>query len=93
MFDRIARRSIKRFFLIDRIAGLEDFMVTDVDVEAEIEQIAAGSGRPADEIRSYFEKGGEQRRNLMGRIRERRVFDLILGREPEKKPEDGEEKD
>ncbi len=93
LFDRIARRSIKRFFLIDRIAGLEDFMVTDVDVEAEIEQIAAGSGRPADEIRSYFEKGGEQRRNLMGRIRERRVFDLILGREPEKKPEDGEEKD
>lgn len=93
LFDRIARRSIKRFFLIDRIASLENIRVIDADVEAEIEHIAAGSGRPLDEIRPYFEKGGEQRRNLMGRIRERRVFDLILGREPEKKPIDGEEKD
>ena len=92
LFERIARRSIKRFFLIDRIAGLEEIMVTDAHVEAEIEHVAAGSGRPVDEIRPYFEKGGEQRRNLMGRIRERRVFDLILGREPEKMPEDGEEK-
>lgn len=93
LFDRIARRSIKRFFLIDRIASLEDIRVVDADVEAEIEHIVAGSGRPVDEIRPYFEKGGEQRRNLMGRIRERRVFDLILGRKPENKPVDGEEKD
>ncbi len=93
LFERIARRSIKRFFLIDRIAGLEDIKVTDAHVEAEIEQLAVGSGSPVDEIRPYFEKGGEQRRNLMSRIRERRVFDLILGREPEIKPEDEEEKD
>jgi trigger factor len=93
LFDRIARRSIKRFFLIDRIAGLEDIRVTEADVEAEIERIAGGSGRPVDEIRPYFEKGGEQRRNLMGRLRERRVFDLVLGREPEAGSADEEEKD
>ena len=85
LFDRIARRSIKRFFLVDRIAGLEDIRVTDEDVEAEIARIAEGSGRPVEEIGPYFEKGGEQRRNLMGRIRERRVFDLILGRNAEEK--------
>jgi trigger factor len=88
LFDRIARRSIKRFFLIDRIAGLEKVNVTDADVEAEIDHIAAGSGRPVEEIRPYFAKGGEQRRNLMGRIRERRVFDLILGRESTPKEND-----
>jgi trigger factor len=88
LFDRIARRSIKRFFLIDRIAAEEDIRVTDADIEAEIERIAGGSGRPVDEIRPYFEKGGEQRRNLMGRIRERRVFDLILGRETTQKEKD-----
>lgn len=88
LFDRIARRSIKRFFLVDRIAGLEDIKVTDAEMEAEIDNIAAGSGRPVDEIRPYFEKGGEQRRNLMGRIRERRVFDLILGRESTPKEND-----
>jgi trigger factor len=85
LFDRIARRSIKRFFLIDRIAGLEEIRVTDAEVEAEIESIAESGGRPIDEIKPYFEKGGEQRRNLMGRIRERRVFDLILGRKSEEK--------
>jgi trigger factor len=88
LFDRIARRSIKRFFLIDHIAGLEDIKVTDADMEAEIDHIAAGSGRPVEEIRPYFEKGGEQRRNLMGRIRERKVFDLILGRESTPKEKD-----
>ncbi len=81
LFDRIARRSIRRFFLIDRIAGLEDIRIADAEVEAEIDRIAAGSGRPVDEVRPYFKQGGEQRRNLMGRIRERKVFDLILGRE------------
>ncbi len=88
LFDRIARRSIKRFFLIDRIAGLEDMKIADADVESEIENIAAGSGRPIEEIRPYFEQGGEQRRNLMGRIRERRVFDLVLGRESTPKEND-----
>ena len=87
-FERIARRSIKRFFLVDRIAGLEDINIPEADIEAEIERIAAGSARPIDEIRPYFEKGGEQRRNLMGRIRERKVFDLILGRESTPKEND-----
>lgn len=88
MFDRIARRSIKRFFLVDRIAGLEDIRIDDAEMEAEIETIAAGSGRPIEEVRPYFEQGGEQRRNLMGRIRERKVFDLILGRESTPKEND-----
>lgn len=88
LFDRIARRSIKRFFLIDHIAGLEGIKITDAEMEAEIDRIAAGSGRPLEEIRPYFEKGGEQRRNLMGRIRERMVFDLILGRESTPKEND-----
>jgi len=79
LFDRIARRNIRRFFLIDRIAELEKIAVTEEDLKREIDRIAAGSGRPAEEAEAFFAPGSEHRRNLRGRIRERKVMEVILG--------------
>ena len=79
LFDRIARRNIKRFFVIDRIAELERIAVTDEELTGEIDRIAAESGRPREEIEAFFAPGSDHRRNLRGRIRERKVFDVILG--------------
>jgi trigger factor len=79
LFERIARRNIKRFFLIDRIADLEKITVTENELNQEIDRIAAGSGRPREEAEAFFAPGSEHRRNLRGRIRERKVFKLILG--------------
>lgn len=79
LFDRIARRNIKRYFLIDRIAELEKVAVTEDEIRMEIERIAAGSGRPREEAEAFFAAGSEHRRNLRGRIRERKVLETILG--------------
>lgn len=79
LFDRIARRNIKRFFLIDRIADLEKITVTDDELAGEIDRIAAGSGRPREEVDAFFAPGSEHRRNLRGRLRERKVLGTILG--------------
>jgi trigger factor len=88
IFDRVARRSIKRYFLIDRIARLEDIKVTNEDMDSEIGKIAEGSGRPLEEVSKYFAQGSEGRNNLRGRIKERKVFSIILGTRNEKKGEE-----
>lgn len=78
IFDQIARRGIKRFFIIDHIARLERVAVSDGEVEAEIDRIARESGKPRQEVAAFFSQD-DRLRNIRGRIRERKVFDLILG--------------
>ncbi|MDD3643387.1 MAG: trigger factor, partial [Candidatus Krumholzibacteria bacterium] len=79
LFERIARRNIKRFFLIDRIADLEKIAVAESELKEEIDRIAAGSGRPREEAEAFFAPGSDHRRNLRGRIRERKVMEILLG--------------
>ncbi|MCK4235514.1 MAG: hypothetical protein KAX38_00245, partial [Candidatus Krumholzibacteria bacterium] len=76
---KMALRSIKRFFLIAHIAEAEGVEVTDEEVDAEIEAIAADSGRPIEEITQALRKGSENLSNLRNRLRERKVFEIVLG--------------
>lgn len=79
-FEKVSRRAIKRFFVIDRISSAEDLRVGDDELKKEMERLAEGSGRPFEEVEKYFAQGSDQRRNLRNRLRERKVFDLVLGR-------------
>ncbi len=79
-FEKVSRRAIKRFFIIDRIASAEEVRVGDEEIRKEIERLADSSGRPLEEVEKYFAPGSDQRKNLRSRLSERKVFDLILGR-------------
>jgi trigger factor len=79
LFEKIALRSIKRYFLMDYIARREELSATDEEIEAEIEKLGAESGRPIEEIEKYFKRGSEQLDSLRNRLRERKIFEIILG--------------
>jgi trigger factor len=76
---QVARRNIKRYFIIDYIASKEGFEIPDDEIEAETERIATESNRPLEEVKKYFQRGTEQFSNLKGRLRERKVFSVMLG--------------
>jgi trigger factor len=79
LMEKIALRSIKRYFLMDYIADKESVEVTDAEIDAEISKLSEESGRPVEEIKKYFKKGSEQLESLKNRLRERKIFEIILG--------------
>jgi trigger factor len=79
LFEKVALRNIKRYFLMDYIAGQENVEVTDGEIDAEIQKLGEESGRPVEEIKNYFKKGSEQLESLKNRLRERKIFEIILG--------------
>lgn len=79
VFDRISRRNIKRYFLIDHIAGLEKIEIGDEEMDREIERLAEEGGKPPEEVRKIVHKGSENYDNLRNRLRERKVFEVLLG--------------
>jgi len=79
MFEKIAEREIKRYFIIEKIAEQENVQITDEDVEKEIEELIARSPSSEKQIRAYFKKGGENYSRLKDTIKEKKVFEIILG--------------
>jgi FKBP-type peptidyl-prolyl cis-trans isomerase (trigger factor) len=79
LMEKIALRSIKRYFLMDYIADKESVEVADSEIEEEISKLSEESGRPVEEIKKYFKKGSEQLESLKNRLRERKIFEIILG--------------
>lgn len=80
LYDRIARRNIKRYFLIDHIAAVEKIEVSQEEIEGEIERMAKEGGRDVEDVRKVIPKGSENYGNLRNRMREKKVLDLILDR-------------
>lgn len=80
LLSSIALRNIRRYFVLDHIAGKEGIEIADEEIQAELESISQGSGRPIEDVRKVFKKGGEPLSNLKGRLREKRVFGEILGK-------------
>ena len=77
-FNKIARRNIKRYFLIGHIAGIEEIDVSDEDMDKEIERLAEEGGRPLEEVKKIVGKGSENYDNLRARLREKKVFEALL---------------
>lgn len=78
-FDRVALRNIRRYFLLEHIAEKEGLTVGDEEVDAELERIAAENGRAPEEVKKLFMKDRERIGNLKTRLRERKIFGVILG--------------
>lgn len=72
-----AFNKVRIYFMLDEIASKENIKVNEEDIEERIKTVALSVGRPAEEIKSYYEK-----ENLMGglaeEIREAKVLDFLL---------------
>jgi len=79
LFDRIALRNIKRYFVMERIAEKEGIDVSEADVDRELQEIADENGRPVEDIKKLFIKDRDRIANLKSRLRERKILEIILG--------------
>jgi trigger factor len=74
-----ARASVASALVLDEIARRENLTVTNEDVDKEIEQFAARSGRTPAAVRAQIEKDGGLGR-LTGGLRREKAVDLALSR-------------
>jgi trigger factor len=90
-----ALSSIQSSLVLEQIAKEENLEATDEDIDAEIEQMAAGYGMKAEDLKNYI---GESERKSIGRdVQMKKAADLIMENAKErakpKKKEDKEEKE
>jgi trigger factor len=78
-FDRVALRNIKRYFVMERIAEKEGVDVSEAEVDGEFQKIAEENGRQIEDVKKLFMKDHERVANLRSRLRERKIFEIILG--------------
>ncbi len=79
LFEKVAARNIKRYFVMERIAEIEKVEVSDEEVEQELAKLGEESGRPIEEVKKYFKKGNDQYARLKNSLREQKIFKIILG--------------
>ncbi|MBL7155756.1 MAG: trigger factor [Candidatus Omnitrophica bacterium] len=72
-----AKDKIRIYFILDEIAEKEKIEVNKKDIDARLSQIALSTGRPQEEVRSYYEK-----ENLLGglgeEIKEDKALEFLL---------------
>jgi trigger factor len=78
-FDRVAERNIKRYFIMDYVADKEGVEVSAQEIDGELAAVAAESGRPVEELRKYLDRDPDRLAHLRARLRERKLFSIILG--------------
>lgn len=74
-----AARAVRRTLLLEAIADREGIAVSDADVDAEVDRIAAASQRPAAAVRRLMEQGGDLDAVRFS-LRESRVLDFLIER-------------
>ncbi len=77
--ETVALRSIKRYFIIEHIADVEGIKIGDEELRAEMERISKETGRPLEEVEAFFSSKSEHRSKLKDTLRERRVFEIVMG--------------
>lgn len=73
-----AERAVRRALLLEAIAEREGISPGEVEVEAEVEKLAAAGRRPAPAIRRMMEKSGDLEALRHG-LRERQTLDFLIG--------------
>lgn len=61
-----ATRAVRRALLLEAVAEREGLLVTEEEVDAEVERIATQAARPVPALRSLLEKGGDLDRIRQG---------------------------
>jgi trigger factor len=71
-----AEEDVRSSMLLERIAEAEQINVSNEEIEAEIEAVAAASRQPKEQVRSILTKDGGER-SIAHRLRNRKVLDLL----------------
>jgi trigger factor len=72
-----ATNDVRGSMLLDRIAEEEKIGVTDEEIEAEIEALAANARQSVEQVRAALTKQGGER-SIADRLRNRKALDLIV---------------
>src|SRR5947207_3076296 len=71
-----AVRDVKGSLILDHISEKENITVTDVEIDAEIDKIAAETDRPKEKVREVLSRDSGLER-LRGQIRNKKTLDLL----------------
>jgi trigger factor len=71
-----AIRDVKGSLILDYISEKENIDVSDVEIEAEVEKIAAETNRPKEKVREVLSRDSGLER-LRGQIRNKKTLDLL----------------
>jgi trigger factor len=71
-----AEEDVRSSMLLERIADAEQISVSNEEIEAEIEAVAAASRQPKEQVRAILTKDGGER-SIAHRLRNRKVLDLL----------------
>jgi trigger factor len=74
-----AREQVKLGLLLDAIARQEGIAVSEEDVEARVEALAAGAGTAAERVRALYQNP-DARRQLQARLLQGRAIDAVVAR-------------
>jgi trigger factor len=72
-----AEMDVRSAMLLENIADAEKIDVTDDEIEAEINQIAAASRQPLERVHATLTKEGGKR-SIANRLRNRKALDLLI---------------
>lgn len=72
-----AERSVRRSLVLEAIAGREEIVVGDADVDAEVARLAQEAGRAPQTVRSLLERGNELD-GLRLALREAKTLDFLV---------------
>jgi trigger factor len=72
-----AERDVRGYLLLERIADEENLEVTDEEVEAEIQAMAAASRQPVEQVRAALTKQ-DGATSIANRLRNRKALNLIV---------------
>jgi trigger factor len=72
-----AEQDVRGSMLLERIADEENLIVSNEEIEAEIEALAAASRQSKEQVRAALTKEGGDR-SIAGRLRNRKALDLLV---------------
>jgi trigger factor len=72
-----ATRQVRAYFILDKIAELENIKVDDKEIEDAFGIMASSAGRSADDVRKYY-KEHNLIEDLKEDIRQRKILDFII---------------
>jgi len=72
-----ATDDLRGSMLLEQVADAENIEVSDEEVEAEIQAMAEGSGRPLEQVRAALTKQGGER-SIADRLRNRKALDFLV---------------
>jgi trigger factor len=80
MHDVVRARAtddLRGSMLLEQVADAENIEVSGEEVEAEIQALAEGSGRPVEQVRAALTKQGGER-SIADRLRNRKALDFLV---------------